>query len=104
MWTSSVLAVVSLGMLLFPGIRKREGLLAFAAVALFISLWIDKGFGLIIGGFVPNMLNQVRTYWPTAPEALIALGVWSVGFFVLTILYKVAISVREETAGIEIEH
>ena len=104
MWTSSVLAVVSLGMLLFPGIRKREGLLAFAAVALFISLWIDKGFGLIIGGFVPNMLNQVRTYWPTVTEGLIALGVWSVGFFVLTVLYKVAVGVREETAGVEIEH
>ena len=101
---SSVLAVVSLGMLLFPGIRKREGLLAFAAVALFISLWIDKGFGLIIGGFVPNMLNQVRTYWPTVTEGLIALGVWSVGFFVLTVLYKVAVGVREETAGVEIEH
>jgi len=104
MWTSSVLAVVSLGMLLFPGIRRREGLLTFAAVALFTSLWIDKGFGLIIGGFVPNMMNQVRPYWPTMPESLIALGVWSVGFFVLTILYKVAVSVREETAGIEIEH
>jgi molybdopterin-containing oxidoreductase family membrane subunit len=104
MWTSSVLAVVSLGMLLFPGIRRREGLLAFAAVALFVSLWIDKGFGLIIGGFVPNMMNQVRPYWPTLPESLIALGVWSVGFLVLTILYKVAVGVREETAGVEIEH
>jgi molybdopterin-containing oxidoreductase family membrane subunit len=101
---SSVLAVLSLAMLIIPGVRKREGLLAFAAVALFVSLWIDKGFGLIIGGFVPNMLNQVRTYWPTVPEALIALGVWSTGFFVLTMLYKIAVSVREETAGIEIEH
>jgi molybdopterin-containing oxidoreductase family membrane subunit len=99
-----VLAVLSLAMLIIPGVRKREGLLAFAAVALFVSLWIDKGFGLIIGGFVPNMLNQVRTYWPTVPEALIALGVWSTGFFVLTMLYKIAVSVREETAGIEIEH
>jgi len=50
------------------------------------------------------MLNQVRKYWPTVTEELIAPGVWSVGFFVLTILYKVAVSVREETAGIEIEH
>jgi len=58
----------------------------------------------VIGGFVPNMLNQVRKYWPTVTEELIAPGVWSVGFFVLTILYKVAVSVREETAGIEIEH
>ncbi len=104
MWTSSVLGAVSLIMLLFPKVRKNETTLALACIAVFASLWIDKGFGLIIGGFVPNMLNEVRPYWPTAPEALIALGVWSVGFFVLTILYKVAVSVREETAGVEIEH
>jgi hypothetical protein len=38
------------------------------------------------------------------PEAFIAIGVWSIGFLVLSMLYKIAISVREDTAGIEIEH
>jgi molybdopterin-containing oxidoreductase family membrane subunit len=70
----------------------------------FISLWIDKGFGLIIGGFVPNMFETVTEYWPTMPETLISIGVWAAGFLVLTILYKIAITVREETAGVEIEH
>jgi hypothetical protein len=49
MWTSSILAVVAMGLLIFPQIRKNESLLALASVAVFISLWIDKGFGLIIG-------------------------------------------------------
>ena len=35
---------------------------------------------------------------------MITIGVWSIGFLVLSVLYKVAISVREETAGIELEH
>ncbi len=104
MWTSSVFAAVSVIMLLVPSARKNEGTLALACILLFISLWIDKGFGLIIGGFVPNMLNEVRPYWPTRPESLITVGVWSIGFLILTLLYKVAISVREETAGVEIEH
>ncbi len=52
---------------------------------LFISLWIDKGFGLIIGGFVPNPLEEVRTYWPTMPETLITIGVWAIGFLILTL-------------------
>jgi molybdopterin-containing oxidoreductase family membrane subunit len=69
-----------------------------------VSLWIDKGFGLIVGGFVPNMFEQVRPYWPTLPEATISIGVWAIGILVLSILYKVAVTVREETAGIEIEH
>jgi molybdopterin-containing oxidoreductase family membrane subunit len=30
------------------------------------------------------------------PELLITLGVYGVGFLVLTVLYKVAVSVKEE--------
>jgi molybdopterin-containing oxidoreductase family membrane subunit len=104
MWTSTILAVVALLLLVFPAARKNEGTLALACVALFISLWIDKGFGLIIGGFVPNPFEEVHPYWPTMPESLITLGVWAIGFLVLSMLYKIAISVRERTAGIEIEH
>lgn len=104
MWTSIILAFVSLFILLFPAMRKREGALAIASAMVFISLWIDKGFGLIIGGFVPNMFETVTEYWPTLPETLITIGIWATGFFVLTILYKIAVTVREETAGIEIEH
>ena len=104
MWTSSILAAVALVMLLIPKIRRNEGTLAFACVMLFISLWIDKGFGLVIGGFVPNMMNQIRPYWPTRQEAIITLGVWAIGFLILTFLYKIAVSVRERMAGAEIEH
>jgi [DsrC]-trisulfide reductase subunit P len=98
MWTSSILAVVSLVLLVIPAIRRNEGLLAVACMSLFVSLWIDKGFGLVIGGFVPNMFERVTEYWPTLLETLITLGIWAIGFLVLTVLYKIAIAVREETA------
>jgi molybdopterin-containing oxidoreductase family membrane subunit len=104
MWLSAILAVISLALLIYPKTRSNESILAFSCIAVFISLWIDKGFGLIVGGFVPNMFEKVTEYWPTIPETLISLGVWAIGFLVLTILYKIAVSVREETAGIEIEH
>jgi len=104
MWISAILAIVSLLILIFPAARRNESILAVASAMVFISLWIDKGFGLIIGGFVPNMFEKVTGYWPTLPETLITLAVWAAGFLVLTILYKIAVSVREETAGMEIEH
>ncbi len=96
MWFSSILAAVSLFLLIIPQIRRNEKALGVAAVAVFISLWLDKGFGLIVGGFVPNMFERVFEYWPTTPELLITLGVWGVGFLVLTILYKVATTIKEE--------
>jgi [DsrC]-trisulfide reductase subunit P len=96
MWLSTILAAVALVLLIFPQIRKKESLLALASICVFISLWIDKGFGLVIGGFVPNPFERVTEYWPTLPETFITLAVWAIGFLVLTILYKIAISVKEE--------
>lgn len=104
MWTSTVFAALSLVMLWVPKIRRNEGLLALACIMLFISLWIDKGFGLIIGGFVPNPFEEINPYWPTYPETMITIGIWSIGLLVLTFLYKIAVTVREQTAGIEIDH
>jgi Ni/Fe-hydrogenase subunit HybB-like protein len=96
MWLSSILTVVALVMLIFPQIRKQEPLLAIACVATFVALWIDKGFGLIVGGFVPNPFMMITEYWPTLPETMIVIGVWAIGFLVLTILYKIAVSIKEE--------
>jgi molybdopterin-containing oxidoreductase family membrane subunit len=68
-------------------------------IAVIISTWIDKGFGLILGGFIPNPFERVFEYYPTLPEIGISIGVWATGFFVLTVLYKIAISVKEEVAA-----
>jgi len=66
---------------------------------LFIGAWIDKGMGLIAGGFVPNPLHHVNEYMPTIPEIVITLGIWCAGFLVLTILYKIVVSVKEEVTA-----
>ncbi len=103
MWTATVLAFLGLGLLIFPATRKNEGILPIALISVFIAAWIDKGMGLVIGGFIPNMFERVTEYTPTATELAITVGVYAVGFLVLTVLYKVAIGVREDTAG-EAEH
>jgi molybdopterin-containing oxidoreductase family membrane subunit len=99
MWTSNILAVLALILLINPNTRKRESTLVLACLAVFISLWIDKGFGLIVGGFIPNPFGKIMEYWPTVPEVLISLGVWAMGFLILSILYKITVIVKEE-AGI----
>jgi Ni/Fe-hydrogenase subunit HybB-like protein len=96
MWTSAVLAVVSLIFLIIPKIRKNQKMLLAASIIVFLSIWIDKGLGLVITGFIPNPFGKVIQYWPTVPESLIALGIWAVGIFLITIFYKIALSVRRE--------
>jgi len=79
-----------------PRIRRNETTLALVCGLIIVTTYIDKGLGLMTGGFVPNPLERVVEYYPTTSELLITLGVYGIGFLVLTILYKVAVSVKEE--------
>jgi Ni/Fe-hydrogenase subunit HybB-like protein len=94
MWTSVVLAVVSLVLLINPSTRNNETTLIAACIAVFVSLWIDKGLGMVIAGFVPSPLGKVVHYSPTAPELAISLGIWAGGLLIVTGLYKIALEVR----------
>ncbi len=96
MWVSILGMILASLMLVQPKIRRNEATLALACGLVVLTTWIDKGLGLMTGGFVPNPLDKITEYWPTVPEALITLGVWATGFLILTVLYKVAVSVKEE--------
>ncbi len=99
MWASVALAAGSLILLLTPRFRLNDRTLALACGMVFLSLWIDKGLGLIVGGFVPSPLGHVTSYVPTAPEIGITLAIWAVGFLMITMFYKITLSVREGLAG-----
>jgi molybdopterin-containing oxidoreductase family membrane subunit len=95
MWISVALAVVSLILLINPRFRHQEKYMVLACIAVFASLWIDKGLGMVVTGFVPNPLERITEYAPTLPEIAITLAIYSVGALILTVLYKVAITVRK---------
>ena len=96
MWSSAVLAIVSLVLLLTPKYRKNEKILVWVCVAIFISIWIDKGLGMVVTGFIPTPLGKVVDYSPTAPELFISLAIWAIGFFIITVFYKITLSLRKE--------
>ena len=98
MWTATGFAVVALVLLIVPATRRKEDTLAIACISVIIATWIDKGLGLVVAGFTPNMFDTVTPYWPTTPEILITIGVLAVGSLVLTILYKIAVSIKEEAS------
>ena len=99
MWASFSLMIVGIILTVNPFTRKNEGVLAVACVAIFAGTWIDKGLGMIAGGFTPSPLHEVNEYIPSIPEILIALGVWALGFLVLTALYKIVVGVKAEAHG-----
>ena len=96
MWTSQLLAIAALFLLLQPKVRRNESFLFGISCAVVVAVWIEKGLGMVITGFIPNPLGGITEYWPTLNEGLITLGIYGIGFLVLAGLYKIAISVREE--------
>ncbi len=99
MWLAFALMTAAIILLVVPVTRRNEGILTVACVLTVIGTWIDKGFGLVVGGFVPNPLHEYTEYWPTVPEALIALAVWATGFLIISVLYKVATTVKLEVGS-----
>ncbi|MEW6428650.1 MAG: sulfate reduction electron transfer complex DsrMKJOP subunit DsrP [Thermodesulfobacteriota bacterium] len=91
---SMILNVVAIGLLFVPNITKCDKSLIPVLVALFMSLWIDKGIGLVIGGFVPTPMEHVTEYIPSLGELFITAGVWSTGFLIVTLLFKITVEVK----------
>jgi molybdopterin-containing oxidoreductase family membrane subunit len=96
MWLSAALVILTALVLLNPRLRGRQGPLTFACLAVVLSIWIEKGLGMIVTGFVPSPLGHVTSYSPTLPEALITLGIYGIGALLITVFYKVTLSLRGE--------
>jgi len=97
MWGFIVLTVIGLVLLCVPYTRhKNDFWLGAGCVVIFIALWLDKGVDFVLAGFLPNPLGQIVEYYPTLNEIMITIGVWSMGFFILTVLYKIALGVEHE--------
>lgn len=92
-WSAVVLMVVSFVLLLVPGVRNDMRRLPWVCAAAFAGIWIEKGMGLVVPGFIPSPIGEVTEYHPTFVEWLMTAGIWAFGFFILTILLKGAIGI-----------
>ncbi len=99
MWTAYIFMFLGIVLLIVPALRRNKTLLPFTCTIVIIGVWIDKSLGMITGGFIPSPLDQITQYTPTGEELLVSLGVFATGLLVLTILYKIATTVKEEVRG-----
>jgi molybdopterin-containing oxidoreductase family membrane subunit len=54
-------------------------------------VFIEKGIGLVLPGFIPGTLGEVYEYAPSIQELMILIGVAGAGTLVFTLFTKVAI-------------
>ncbi|MBP8261998.1 MAG: polysulfide reductase NrfD, partial [Verrucomicrobia bacterium] len=93
-WTAIALDVAGLLLLVTP-LSRRIPWLNVACVACFVGIWIEKGMGLIIPGFVPSPLGQVVEYLPTWNEAIVCMGIWAFGALLFSWMLHVAIPILD---------
>jgi len=99
MWASVAMAVASLALLIPPRTRNDFRVLVPVCALVFVSIWIDKGAGMMTGGMIPSPLGTVTPYFPSWVEIGMGVGLYGFGALVLSLLYRMAISIKEENAA-----
>lgn len=92
-WTALAMNIVAVLILSIHPLRRRRWLLNIACLLAFCGIWIEKGMGFVVPGFIPTPLGEVFEYSPTAIELVLALGVWAVCALIFTLLAKASIAI-----------
>jgi Ni/Fe-hydrogenase subunit HybB-like protein len=90
-WTAIALNVVALVVILSPPLSERRWLLNVALAMTFVGIWIEKGMGLIVPGFIPSTLHEIVPYAPTVAEWKVTAGIWAFGLMVFTVALKIGL-------------
>lgn len=93
-WTALALLVIAVTILMIHPLRRKPALLTFACVLTVIGVWIEKGMGLVIPGYIPTPLGEIFEYFPNATEVRISLGIWAIGLLTFTLLAKAGMAIE----------
>jgi len=93
-WTAIPLNILATITLTFGRFRNNLKVLYVCCFILFVAIWIEKGFGLIVPGFIPGSYGKIVEYLPSSIEIGVTIGIWALGAFVFTILAKTAIGIE----------
>ncbi|NOY63852.1 MAG: polysulfide reductase NrfD, partial [Nitrospirae bacterium] len=92
-WTSIFLNTTGFFIFLIPRTRKNFITLNIGCIMIFTGVWIEKGMGLILPGFIPDALGEIYEYMPSVYEIIISLGILAFGGILYTLFIRTAIAI-----------
>jgi Ni/Fe-hydrogenase subunit HybB-like protein len=95
-WTALVFNVSAAVLLMVSRTRAHLWRIDIACVLTFIGVWIEKGMGLVVPGFIPSTLHEIIEYMPNELEWRVVAGIWALGMMIFTLGIKIAIAVFTE--------
>jgi Ni/Fe-hydrogenase subunit HybB-like protein len=93
-WTAIAFNIIAMFILVLPVSRSLK-YLNVACVLAITGIWIEKGMGLVIPGFIPSPLGEMVEYTPTLNETLVCLGIWAFGFLAYTVFLRMSIPILQ---------
>jgi len=93
-WMALVFNLIALVLLMIHKTRTNMLTLNIACVVGFVGIWIEKGMGLVVTGFIPTPLGEIFEYTPTLQELGVSVGIYALGAFVFTILARAGIAIQ----------
>lgn len=93
MWSAMAFNLTAFFIFLRPQTRENLFTLNIGCVLIVTGIYIEKGMGLVIPGFIPGTLGEIYQYSPTVAEKVITIGVFATGALIYTFLLKLAIPV-----------
>lgn len=93
-WTAIALNVVAVTIMTIHPLRNRNTFLVIACILMVVGVWIEKGMGLVVPGFIPTPLGEIFEYSPSFIEVGVSIGIWSIGLLIYTLLAKTVIVVQ----------
>jgi molybdopterin-containing oxidoreductase family membrane subunit len=93
MWMAFIFNITAFFIFLRPKTRENYLTLNIACVLVITGIYVEKGMGLIIPGFIPGVLGEIYEYGPSVVEKSVALGIWAFGAMFFTLFLKFALPI-----------
>jgi Ni/Fe-hydrogenase subunit HybB-like protein/mannose-6-phosphate isomerase-like protein (cupin superfamily) len=93
-WTATGLNITAMVVLMLP-LSRRIGWLNLACILCIFGIWIEKGMGLVVPGFIPSPLGEMVEYLPTMNETFVCIGIWAFGLLCFTVFLRMAVPILQ---------
>ncbi len=93
-WGAMALDVFAALVFTVPRLHRNQDVLRAGCAAAIVGVWVEKGMGLVIPGFVPSPLGEIVEYRPSFTEFCVSAAIWALGALIYTLLLKVAVPIE----------